>query len=185
MKTAIIVLMACASCLFARDAKPIDATVSRLPGGKGEIAYKIECRTAHEAKLGANRGKILQQRIVSFYDNGTLVGSYFHWQEVGSGLPDAVTEKDLHTKPKSFNEVRVKDYFYDVNWRDGHVSEKELGRWFTQTWHQFNSCDPNSNQYYLCKIDDIPRMDGFLEGAGFTVYAVLSHTFTLPAEGRH
>jgi hypothetical protein len=177
----IILLLASVSCLLAREVTPIEATVSRVPGATNELSYKIEYKSTHEAKLGVERGMILQQQLVCFYNNGTFVGSYYYFRDMGSSLPSAITMKDLHAKPKHFDEIRVKDLFYDISWRDGHATEAELGRWFSQAWHLFNSCEPNTHEYHLCKVDDIPRMDGFIEGAGFKVYGVLCHTFTIPA----
>ena len=182
MKLATMLLIAlCASALGLEPAS-LKATASRIDGEGDQFAYRIEYESEHPAKLGVRKGHILQQRIVKFYDGGDHVGSYLYWQEVGSHLPSATTSRDLLVKPKKFTEVRFTDRFYDVNWRDGRWSEEELGKWFTQTWHLFNSCNPNKDDYgyYLCAIEDVPRMEGYLKGSGFTIFAVLEHTFTLP-----
>ena len=174
-------LALCATALGLESAK-LKATASRIDGEGDQFAYRIDYESEHPAKLGVRKGCILQQRIVKFYDGEVHVGSYFYWQEVGSHLPSATTSKDLLAKPSKFTEVRFVDRFYDVNWRDGRWSEEELGKWFTQTWHLFNSCNPNKDDYgyYLCGIEDVPRMESYLKGSGFTIFAVLELTFTLP-----
>ena len=181
MKLATVILPLITASAFALEPITVKATATRVAGEGDTFSFRIDYDTEYEAELGVRRGHILQQRIVKFFEGGEHVGSYFYWQEVGSGLSSTTTEADLLAKPDSFSRVQITDRFYDVNWRDSRWSEEELGRWFTQTWHIFNSCNRNADGsgYYLCNIDDVPRMDGYLQGTGFTVYAVLEHTFSL------
>ena len=181
MKRCLVILILLSSIAYGIETTKLNAVVSRIDGKVNQFAYKIEYASEHAAQLGVNKGKILQQRIVRFYNEEVHVGSYFYWQEVGSHLPSAITSADLMTKPSDFTQVRISDRFYDVNWRDGRWTEEELGKWFTQTWHLFNSCNPSKEGggYYLCAIEEVPRMDGYLRGTGFTVHAVLEHSFTL------
>jgi len=185
MKLASILILAlCATALGLEPIK-LKATAKRVDGKDDAFAYRIDYESDHTAKLGAGKGHILQQRIVKFYNGEDHVGSYFYWQEVGFSIPTSITSQDLLVKPPKFTEVRFVDRFYDVNWRDGRWSEEELGHWFSQTWHLFNSCNPNKDDYgyYLCAIDDVPRMEAYLQGSGFTIFAVLEHAFTLPNGG--
>ncbi|WP_143157919.1 hypothetical protein [Rubritalea squalenifaciens] len=182
MKIATMLLLALCTSALGLEPTKLKATASRVDGESDQFAYRIDYESEHPAKLGVRKGLILQQRIVKFYDGEVHVGSYFYWQEIGSHLPSAIISQDLLVKPAKFTEVRFVDRFYDVNWRDGRWSEEELGKWFTQTWHLFNSCNLNKDDYgyYLCAIEDVPRMEGYLKGSGFTIFAVLEHTFTLP-----
>jgi hypothetical protein len=181
MNIVAIFLVFLLSKVVGMDATELIGTASRIDGEGNEFSIQIDYETKYKVELGVGKGKILQQRIVRFYDGAKHLGSYYYWQEYGSGLPDATTSRDFEVKPAKFTEVRITDRFYDVNWRDGRWTEKELGTWYNQTWHFFNSWNRkmSGSGYYLCEIEEIPRMDGYLKGFGFTVYAVLEHSFTL------
>lgn len=189
MKLVAIILVFLLSKVVGMDVTPIKATASRIDGKGNEFGIRIEYETRYVAKLDVDKGRILKQRIVRFYDGAKHVGTYYLWDGdgVGGNLPVWTSSQDLLAKPAKFTEVRITDRFYDVNWRDGRWTEKELGAWFTQTWHLFNSCNRNmaGTGYFLCEIEDVPRMDGYLNGAGFTVYAVLEHSFILQNKAAH
>ena len=165
--------------LKAVDAIAIEAKVTLNEVGH-KYLYSIDYDTNYQAKFGPGKGKLVNQRIVSFYKDNVFVGSYLYWQGVGSGLPSAVSRGPLKVEPDDYNEVKITDKFFDLNWHGGHLSKDALSKWFTNTWHIYNTRIPNMDfEYYLCFVKVLPTMDEYLKNSGFTIHGVLEHSFTL------
>ncbi|MCH8042833.1 MAG: hypothetical protein IID44_03855 [Planctomycetes bacterium] len=151
----------------------IDGTFDMWLEGS-EVKFKRTCANFYSVKR-FQKDCMLEQYCLDFYDGDRFVGTYNWWNTKGTQLPTSSSGTFLHDiKIKEGWRVVYTSRYYDVVWRDGKRTEKELSHWFEKTFWKFNSVVPQGTKGFKFTLVSSPGMADlatYLQASGFVINA--------------